>query len=499
MTAVAFSRSLGADFISLDDVETVLRNPHIRSFSASNLRWMGGGSWVHWYPLTWISFALDYAVWGLRPFGYHLTNVLLHALNAALVFVLFDRLLKRSSVVAAFGALLFALHPLRVESVAWATERSDVLCAAFILATVIAWIERRDGAALIFHALGLAAKGVGMTIPLILAVLDLLGVSGRPWPGTRRAFMRLAPFFVLSAATGLVNKILQDRVGSTWSLERLGPFDRLMIMTWNYAHGLTKTLWPSGLIGLYPMPVPFDPFEPRFLIAAVLFVLIGILAWRLRRRAPAFTGAWACYVLILFPMSGFVKTGPQLMADRYTYLSTLGFAGLAAAGLSRALSGPRRAAAAGAAVVLLVLLSGFSWSLQGDWLNTERFWGAMIAADPRHAIARYHLGLENLRQGRQDAAERLLRESVALDPALGPAQNGLANMLANTGRGEEALEHYRASIAASPSRDEPRRNLALALINLGRRDEAARTLREALAIHPEADGTRRLLESLSAR
>lgn len=499
-TAAVFSRSLGADFISLDDLEAVVRNPHIRSFTASNIRWMLGLNWVHWYPLTWISFALDYAVWGGRPFGFHLTNVLLHALNAAQVFVLFDLLLKkRARAAAAFGALLFSLHPLRVESVAWVTERSDLLSAAFILATALAWLRRRDGSALIFHALGLLTKGVGMTVPLVLLALDRLGLSGRPWPGNRIALARMAPFLALSVADGLVNKIAQDRAGATWSIEKLGFFGRLMVGAWNYAHNLGKTLWPSDLMGLYPMPKPFDPFEPRFALAAALFVLIGILAWRLRRRAPALAGAWMSYVLIMFPMAGFIKTGPQLMADRYGYVAALGFAGLAAEGLRRGLSGPRRAGASAAAAAVLILLSGLTWRLQGDWLDTERFWGAMVALDPRHAIARHLLGLENLRLGRIGEAERLLRESVALDPTLGPAQNSLANFLAKSGRAEESLAHYRASIAASPRQDEPRRNLAVALIGLGRREEAARTLREELAIHPEVEGARRLLESLSPR
>lgn len=462
LTAAAFSRSLGAEFIGLDDPAHLTHNAHLREPAWDSLRWMFGLGWVHWYPLTWLSFLLDRLLWDLRPAGVHLTNVALHALNAALAFALLRRLLpdgRRRDAAAAFGALCFALHPLRVESVAWATERSDVLSAAFILGSVLAWLYGRAGTSLLLHGVGLTAKGVGMTTPLVLLLLDRLGLSGRPWPGWRLALTRQAPFLALSAAAGFLNKTAQDRFGATWTLEKLGAFDRLMLGLWNYAHGVRKTLWPSDLMGLYPMPRPFDAFEPRFLLAAALVLLSSALAWRLRRRAPAIAAAWGAYLLVMAPMAGFLKTGPQLMADRYTYVSALGFAGLAAAALARELEGRHRRACAAAAVVLLVSLAAATWRRQGDWLNNDRFWSALVAADSRHAMARHFLGLERLRSGRVPEAEALLRECVALDPALAPARNSLGNLLLRTGRPAEAVPHFEEAVRLAPERPEPRRGL----------------------------------------
>lgn len=195
LTAAVFARSLTASFLGLDDPVHILRNEHLRLASLRDLRFVFGLEWVHWYPLTWLSFCLDRALWGLNPFGFHLTSVILHSLNAALAFLLLAELMGlsdretgfRGPAAAAFGALLFSLHPLRAESVTWVTERSDVLCASFYLAAVLAWLRGRGGAALALHAVGLTAKGVGMSVPLVLIILDALGLSRRPWPGMRRA------------------------------------------------------------------------------------------------------------------------------------------------------------------------------------------------------------------------------------------------------------------------------------------------------------------------
>jgi len=506
LTAAVFARSLTASFLGMDDPVFIVRNDHLLLSSPRDLRFMFSLEWMHWYPLTWLSLALDRAVWGLRPFGFHLTSVLIHALNAALAFYLLVELLgikeERSDpeglAAAAFGALLFSLHPLRVESVTWVTERSDVLCASFYLATVLAWMRGRFGAALAFHILALASKGVGVSAPFVLLLLDALGLSHRPWPGARRTFARLAPFFAFSAAVALMNKAAQDRFGTIWSLQSLGLWERMAVGCSSYAHGLAKTLWPSGLMGLYPMPVPFDAFQARFLLAVVLVVLLTVLAWRLLRRAPAFAAAWGAYLVVMAPMAGFIKGGPQLVADRYTYLSAFGFAGLAAAGLRRGLSSSRREACVAAAAILLLALAGRTWLRQGDWLDTERFWVSEVATDPRDAIARHFLGLERLKAGREQEAEELVRAAIVLDPGLGPAHNSLANILARTGRYEEALLHYREALRLEPGAPAARHNMASVLLRMGRRDEARALLREELSLYPASEKTRALLESLDA-
>lgn len=491
LTAAVFARSLSAQFLDLDDLRFVVHNPHFRGLTAANLRWMFGLNWVIWFPLTWLSFALDDALTGASAFGVHLTNVLLHALGAALAFRLFDRLLERNGAAdagrrraaALFGALAFALHPLRVESVTWAAERSDVLCGVFGLATALAWVEGAAIPALVFHALGLASKGANMAMPLALGLLDVLRLTGRRWPGAKKEALSLAPMLALSAAAGLADMAAQARFGAAWEAGKLGVIDRVTIGSWNYAHGVAATLWPAGLQGLYPMPRPFDASEPRFLLGGTLVVLLSVLAWRLRAKTPAFAAAWGSYLLLMAPTAGFFKVGAHLMADRYTYLPAVGFAGLAAAGLRRALSGPRRAAAA-AAVLLLASLSAATWARQGDWLDSDRFWTA-LAADPRHAVARHALGLRALGAGRKDEAEAFFRDATAIDPGLAAAQNALGTLYADEGRDQEALERFRAALAAAPRHPVTRYNLALLLVRMGRRGEAAALLEDELALAPE--------------
>jgi tetratricopeptide (TPR) repeat protein len=521
-TLLVFSRSLSAGFLDLDDPKFLVGNPHFHGLTWANLRWMFGLNWIQWYPLTWLSFAADYAVWGLRPFGYHLTSVLLHALNAGLAFRLFDRLMEKNGArdgptrrtAAVFGALFFALHPLRVESVTWASERCDVLSAAFSLGTALAWIEERSAFALLLHAAALASKGVSMAVPLALGLLDALGLSGRRWPGARREARDLAPMLALSAAAGGVGLWSQARVGATASLDRLGLGSRIAIGTWSYAHGLAKTLYPVGLEGFYPMSSAFDAAQPRFILAGALVVLLSAAAWRLRRRAPALAAAWGAYLLIMAPTAGFFKVGSQLVADRYTYLAALGGAGLAAEAVRRASAGRRRAQASAAALACLIALAGLTWARQGDWTDSDRFWSAMTEADADNAFARVCLARRRVNENRPAEAEMLLRQALAADPSMGEALNALAILLVDTGRAGEAIPLYRAAIARYPRHPVGRYNLALALASLGRRAEAEQALREELALleslppdelraqlglEPDKARTRRLLESLSRR
>jgi tetratricopeptide (TPR) repeat protein len=521
LTAGVFSRSLTAGFLDFDDLHFLARNPHLSGASWAGLRWMLGPHWVIWYPVTWLSWLVDTRVWGGGPFGYHLGNVLLHALNAALAFLLFDRLMavngaeepRSRRAAAAFAALVFSLHPLRVESVTWASERGDVLCGTFALGTALAWIDGKPGRALVLHALGLASKGSNIALPVALAGLGALDILGPAAPRGRRAAPWLGAMLVLSAADGLLNLSLQRGAGATLDPRAFGPFERLAIAASGFAHGAAKTLWPSSLQALYPIPPALDPAAPRFLLAALAVAASTAAAWSLRRRAPAAAGAWGTYLVMMAPTAGFFKLGSHLYADRYTYLPALGLAGLAGEGLRRVPTRARRAASA-AALAVLAVLAAMTWRRQGDWLDADHFWGAMVATDPKNAPARTYLGLRRLQEGRAGEAEALFREALAIDPGLGAAHNDLGNVLSNTGRPEEAVVHFRAALAARPEHPVTRYNLALALMRTGRRGEAAQALREELALiaarprdplrdsfdpPPDEERTRRLLTEIEGR
>lgn len=502
LTALAWSRSLGGSFLSLDDEAHLLLNAAWREPGA--LRWMLGLNWVHWYPLTWASFALDHAAWGLRPFGFHLTNVLLHALNAALACALFERLLARGGAPraslragAAFGALLFSLHPLRAESVAWVTERSDLLSGAFIMATALAWLDGRTGAAAALHALGLAAKAVGAPLPLVLALLDRAGL-GRPWPGARREARDLAPLLLLSLAVGAVNVAAQRAAGSLWSLASLGPLERAAVGGYGLWHGVAASLGLRAPNAVIAMPRPLEPLSPRFLLPAAAVLLLSALAWRLRRSRPGFAAAWGAYLLLSAPLVGFLKTGPQLAADRYFYAAGLGLTALPAAGLAAALAGRRRRAAAAAAALLLAALAARAWTRQADWLDSERLWLSVSREQPGNALAPHFLAVERLKAGDPGGAAALAARAVALDPEHAPSRNTLGNALSRAGRDAEALEHFDAAIRLDPARPEPRYNRALSLARLGRRAEALRAARELAAREPGLARARELVRALEA-
>lgn len=366
VTVLVFSRSLWGDFLDWDDQSNLVFNPHYRGF---NLRWILGLHFVHWYPLTWLSFSLDHALWGLEPFGFHLTNVLLHGANAALFFSL------SGSVPS---ALFFALHPLRVESVAWITERSDLLSAFFLLAC-LKW--RRT------WLYGAAVLSKASVVPLPLA-----------WKPARRP-----AFFALAAFAGVMAVLAQRKIGALWTAQQLGPLDRLGVFLHNAAFYLGKTLFPVGLLPLYPMPETWSfPWA-----AAAVVALVTALAW----RRPAWREGWLWYLLFLVPVAGFVKTGPQLAADRYSYLACLPLALL----VRGRWSWP-----------VLAALAALTWRQQGVWRDSETFW--TYTAQAGVCAAWNNLGNTRSRKGDLDGAERAYLEALRCRPGHPVAVENLSRL-----------------------------------------------------------------------
>lgn len=505
-TFTAFIPALSGEFLNWDDLDILVNNPHYRGFSWASLRWIFGFHFGHYYPLTWLSFAANHALWELNPFGFHLTNSLIHAANAALTFFVFQELLRRArpgreagslKAPAALGALLFAVHPLRVESTAWITERSDVLAGFFYLLTLLFYLKERRTAALGTYVLSLAAKPTPVMLPLTLLILDAYPL-GRLGPGRRwQALREKLPFFAAAAASGALTLICQNTVGSLWSLEALGPVQRLVVVVYNLGFYFYKTLLPINLLPFYPMPKPFGSLVDVFLASSVFVAAMTAFSWLLRRRLPALAAAWAHYVLTLLPVAGLIKTGPQLAADRYSYLSCLGWAALAAGWLA-AKEGKTRRLALAAALVTVVVLGRLAWAQCGVWKDSETFWSYHIRKDPTHVAAHFFLGTLKLDKGQSDEAERLLRRALELDPAVGGVHNNLGNLLAAQGKAEEAIRHYRLAIEADPRHPIVRHNLAMALAGQGRIEEAMRALEEELLIAPGARPSRELLEKLSS-
>lgn len=498
VTFVAFLPALGNGFVAWDDDRNFLDNPHYRGLGPAQLAWMVTHLDAHYVPLTWLTLGLDYVLWGMNPAGYHLTSVVLHAANAVLVYAVARRLIAAALPGAAGGALvlgsavaalLFAVHPLRVESVAWATERRDVLCGLFYLLTVLAYLRycasasrRWYGASLAFLAAALLSKAMALTLPVVLLFLDA-------YPLRRRAWREKLPFFALSLAAGALALAAQRAAGATSTVAFLGPLERVAIACYSLAFYLWKTLVPRHLSPIYELPARVDPLASPYVASALAVLALSVLAIALRRRWPPFAVAWASYAVTVLPVSGLVQVGPQIAADRYTYLALLGVAILAGGALARAglalqaqrAAGPLLGAGAGVLVLALVVLT---LNQARVWRNSETLWTHALSVGPS-AIAHAKLGVVRDEQGRPEEAIAHYRQALRIHPDMPDAYNDWGIALARQGRWLEAIEQYENALKLAPGLVEAHANLAQALERVGRAAEAAEHARPAQRIQRE--------------
>jgi len=493
----AFAPALSASFVSWDDPFLIIENPWIRGLSGPHLRWMveavQGGIWQ---PVTWLSLACDYALWGLEPAGFHMTNVMIHAATSTLFYLVCLRLLDGRRGAALLAALFFALHPLRVESVAWASERKGLLSGFFCMAAVLAHLHGRSRAAAAAFALSLMSKASSLPLPFALLALDHLLKRRRSWRG-------LAPMFVLSAGALLVGMLAGRSAGAVTDMPLAWTLSRA-------AHGLLfypfRTLWPSGLSPYYPPLRSFGHLSWELLALAGLAA--AVWTWGRRRREVLAALAW--FGLMLLPMLGLVQHGiAYAAADRFSYLPCLAFAVLFGAALARSRAGTAVAAA------WLLALGAASWRQSAVWRDSVSLWTAATERAPG-TIARGELAAALLAAGRTGEGVALLREASAEPGAPSTLHVNLGSALRKGGDEEGARDVWRRGLAAAPSAEleallgaslsrtdikasttllrsaalsEPSRaswraDLGDALALGGRRTEAKREYETALALEP---------------
>jgi tetratricopeptide (TPR) repeat protein len=450
----------------------------------------------HYIPLTWLTLALDHALWGMNPRGYHATNVLLHAINAALVFLVARRLLAGFPLAApAFAALAFGLHPLRAESVAWVTERRDVLSGCFLLLALLAYLGAAEragaararwlGASLVAFAASLLSKAITMTFPLLLLILDV-------YPLRRRALREKLPFAAL-AGLGAALAIAALRTTTVTSWEAYGWSARFAMTMYSLAFYVSRTLVPVGLSPLYELPAHVDPLAPPFVLSVLLVVALTVAAFALRRRAPWLAAAWAAYVVMVLPVSGPVHAGLQLAHDRYSYLSCLPWVLLGGAGVGALIEARRRRAVsspvfAGAAAVGCALIVGWSYLTVQQiriWRDSETLWGAAVAVEPGCSVCRGNLGRAHLVAGRLGAAARELRAGIALRPERATLHNTLGAVLYRQGRYTESAAEFSLAARLRPGFAEPINNLGVLEAHVGHLEEAERHFVAALKLQPD--------------
>ena len=499
VTLALYWPALRCGFINYDDNDYVTANIHVQN----GLTW-DGFQWAflnpvssNWHPLTMLSHMLDCQIFGLAPWGHHLTSVLLHALNGVLVFILLRQMtgaIGRSLLVAA----LFAVHPLRVESVAWVAERKDVLSSAFGLLALIFYgryarpeIENRKSKiknyclSFLCLALGLMSKAMLVTWPFVLLLLDFWPLGRFQRSGIWRLVREKIPFFALAAAMSVVTFLVQQHGGAMSAGDHI-PFGarcgNAMVSYWGY---LEKIFWPADLAVFYPYPGYWPPTRVLLAGAAILGVS-GLLFVRWRRQ-PFLLMGWLWFAGTLVPVIGLVQVGEQAMADRYTYLPSLGILILmvwGAGDLTRRWRPPARSlSVAGLAAVALCLV--LTRQQLGCWRDSETLFRHALAVTKNNYIALNNLGTTLSDQGEIDEAIRQFQEAIRLRPNNGAAHNNLGAAFGRKGMAVEAIGQYREAIRLKPNNVTTRCNLGIVLFESGQFELAISQYQAALHLKPD--------------
>lgn len=466
---VIYRPTIHYDFVNFDDYQYIVDNPHLRNgINWKSVEWAFTTTYFsNWHPLTWLSYILDYQLYGLNSAGWHAENSLLHAINSVLLFVALRLMtrelypghgLKDNSLwFSATAALFFAVHPLRVESVAWASERKDLLCSLFGFSAVLAYCRYVKSAAIqyyilvaVFMALGLLCKAMLVTLPCIFLLLDY-------WPFGRwnaydikktgaKLLCEKIPLLLLAAGSIAVSfaAVARDDI----SLEKLPLSARLANALLAYVAYIGKILWPSGLSFYYPYTsIEFSPWQVAG-AAGVLLVVSAFAVWKIRRLPWLFVG-WSWFLGTLLPVIGLVQVGSCRMADRYTYISAIGITIILIWG-SSPLFKRRMAVWAwvwGAAIAGFI---GCSMSQVRHWRDSTALFTHGIAVNSDNYMAHYGMGRELMGQGKYLEAIPYFEKTIAILPHYTFAYNELGVAYTKLGRDEEALFNYKMAVNCQP-------------------------------------------------
>jgi Flp pilus assembly protein TadD len=491
-----FAPVLWHDFVNFDDPVYVLDNPIV----ADGLTWTGvvrafttiqAG---YWHPLTWLSHMVDIQLFGLRPGPHLLVNVLIHLFSTLLLFGVVARATGQAWR-ALFVAAIFAIHPLRVESVAWVAERKDVLsalCWMLALWVYVDYVKKPSRgtyvAAICLFALGLLAKPMVLTLPFVLCLVDVWPLGRVPagsltWRRAAPLVREKIPFFVLSILAALTTLWAQDAGGAVKSLDLFPLGQRIANALVSYVAYLGMLLWPVNLAVFYPnVPVP------AWQAAAALLVLTAISWFTVRAlpRRPYLAVGWFWYLITLFPVIGLVQAGLQSRADRFVYLPHIGLSLAVAWGIPAVVRSPRirtRLLPVAAAAVVLI----YAWMAQAylrTWRDSETMWRRALSVTTGNYMAHHNLGVMLSAKGRTDEALAELEETLRIWPDFAEAHNTIGNLLAKRGDDASAIAHYRTALRLSPGFAAAHNNLGLALVRQGAIDEAVAHYHEALTLTP---------------
>lgn len=444
---LVFLPSVGNDFVDWDDYAFITQNGNIKNISVSSVIWMWTTFYAAvWHPLTWFSHAADVSLWGLNPSPQRLENILLHCFNAVLFGLILLKLMdgpkseiasderqddSAKLVGAAVAALLFAVHPLRIESVVWISERKDVLCALFFLLSLSAYIDyvrssekKRYYAALFFSLLAVLSKPMAITLPVVMLLLDYFPLDrlhkADIWP---RVYEK-APFFLLSLFTMTVN------MAATWGqsvpFSYVSPATRIMNAFYAIVFYVRQSIFPHNLLPLYQMDRSLDYFDGGFVASALIVIAItGVAIWRLAKGKKLWITAWVYFLITLGPASGLFMSYRHAMADRYSYLPTMSLWALVGLGVTHLwrrssefrFSSALRAAIVAACLAVALVYSGMARRQMTIWKNTETLWTYVLDhAEYIPDLAYFSKGKILEQKGDLDSAISYFKAAASLNP-----------------------------------------------------------------------------------
>jgi Flp pilus assembly protein TadD len=537
-TLAVYGQVVNHQFINLDDESYIYDNPTVKAgLTAKGIIWaFTTFHAANWHPLTWLSHMLDSQLFGLTPGLHLLTSTLIHTVNTLILFLLLKKMtdrIWRSAIVAA----LFALHPMHVESVAWAAERKDVLSTFFGLLCLLAYVRyaqttrtwRRFFPVIITLGLGLMAKPMLVTWPFVMLLLDYWPLKRIKWLPSEgigrlvRATLPLArekiPLFVLVGVSMVITYIAQSLGGAVREFTEAPVSLRLSNALVSTARYIYSTFWPNRLGVYYPFPLEGIPAW-QIALAFALLVCITVVAIRAMNGYRYLIAGWGWYLVTLVPVIGLVQVGGQAMADRYSYIPSIGLFVMLVWGLAdyMDLRRVRHSAIAAATAVLLIIIGSLAWIQVGLWRDSVTLYQHTLSVTSDNLAIRYNLAHALGKQGRLDEAtvhftealrikpdffdaainlgitlsERgkfaeavgYLERAVQLKPDSGKAHLQLALALAQSGKNGEAVSHFTRALEVAPDDPEVHTNWGLMLARLGRLREASDQLNEAIRLDP---------------
>ena len=508
-TFAVYWQVLDHEFLNYDDKEYVINNWNVKAgLTSESITWAFTTShFSNWHPMTWLSHMLDYQLYGSHPKGHLLTNLLIHIANVLLLFIV---LLRMTGALwqSGFVAALFALHPFNVESVAWISERKNVLSTLFWLLTIWSYARfvekpgpKRYGLTALFLMVGLMAKPMLVTLPFVLLMLDFWPLGRwRILPENEKnndskegvKFSKLIwekiPFFIIVVGSFIVTFIVQKGGGALKAMEDNSLSARIANAMVSYVTYLGKTFWPSGLSVFYPHPSNTLPVWKAYVCVALLMV-ITLVAVRWIRRTPYLAFGWFWFLGTLVPVIQIVQTGAHAMADRYTYIPIIGLFIMVAWGLPDLLARwNHREKAPVIFAGLLIPLMVVTWNQVGHWKDSiTLFKHAISVTDNKYsdlALTHNNLGIAQEEKGRLSEAIAQYRTAMKIKPDFALPHNNLGNILFASQKTEEAITYYKSALQLSPDYAMAHSNLGIALEEKGEFEEAIAHYREAVRLEP---------------